>query len=112
MKRGETFNRRIETATHERVQELIRKYEPGPVFEDWVNKFETALKNSKWNSETTIDQAMTDCFFWIERLLKTWREDIGPSGKQANSPGGKDPVFNRTSAHQGDEVPFIPLLKS
>lgn len=112
MKQGKTFNPRIETAMHERVQELIRKYDPGPVFEDWVNKFETALKNSKWKSETTIDQAMDDCLFWIERLLKTWREDVGPSAKQANFPGGKGPLFDRTSAYQGDEVPFDPLLKS
>ncbi len=112
MKRGETFNLRIESGIHEQVQELIRKYDPGPVFEDWVNKFETALKNSKWNSETTIDQAMGDCLFLIECLLKTWREDVGPSGKQANLPGGKVPVLDRTSACQGDDVPFIPLLKS
>jgi hypothetical protein len=112
MKQGKTFNRRIETAMHERVQELIRKYEPGPFFEDWVNEFTTGFKKFKWNSEKAIEQAMPDCFFWIECLLKTWREDIGPCGKQANFPKGKDPVFDRTSACQGDEIPFHPLLKS
>lgn len=109
MKQGKTFNRRIETALQDQVQELIRKYEPGPFFEDWVNKFADDFKEFKWNSETAIDQAMTDCFFWIERLLKTWREDVGPSGKQANLPGGEIPVVDRTSAYQGDGVPLIPL---
>jgi len=112
MKRGETFNQRIETAMHERVQELIRKYDPGPFFEDWMAEFTTGFKKLKWNSETAIDQAMADCFFWIECLLKTWREDIGPSGKQADFPGDKDPIFTRTSACQGGEVPFHPPLKS
>ena len=112
MKEGKAFNRRIETAMHERVQKLIRKYEPGPFFEDWVYDFMTGLKKFKWNSEKAMDQAVGDCLFWIECLLKTWREDTGPSGKQANFPGGKDPVFDRTSACQGDEIPFNPLLKS
>jgi hypothetical protein len=107
MKQGKTFDRRIETAMHEGVQELLRKYDPGPFFEEWVKECTTGLKKFKWNSEKAVDQAVGDCLFWIERLLKTWREDVGPSGKQANFPGGKDPVSDRTFACQGDGVPFI-----
>jgi hypothetical protein len=44
MKQGKPFNRRIETAFHEQVQELIRKYDPGPFFEDWVNEFRPVWK--------------------------------------------------------------------
>jgi hypothetical protein len=112
MRQGRTFDRRIETAMHEGVQELIRKYDPGPFFEEWVKEFTTGFKKFEWKSEKALDQAMDDCLFWIECLLKTWREDIGPSGKQANFPGGKGSVFDRTSACQGDEVSFHPLLKS
>jgi hypothetical protein len=112
MKQGKTFDRRIETAMQERVQELIRKYDPGPFFEEWVKEFTTGFRNFKWNSEKAFDEAMGDCLFWIERLLQTWREDVGPSGEQANFPGGKDPIPDRTSAYQGNKVPFIPLLKS
>ncbi|MGE5254303.1 MAG: hypothetical protein ACM3N7_10090 [Planctomycetaceae bacterium] len=112
MKKARTFDRTIETAIQERVEELIRKYDPGPFFEDWAAQFTTGFKKFEWNSEKAVDQAMVHCLFGIERLLKTWREDVGPSGKQTKSSGVKDPVSNRTSAYQGDGVPLIPLLKS
>jgi len=111
MEQGETLNRRIEKGMQEQVQELIRKYDPGPVFEDWVSEFKTGFKRYKWNSAMAVDQAVGDCLFWIECLLKTWREEVGPSGKKTKFPGRKKPVSGRTSVCPGDGVPSIPLLR-
>ena len=84
MEQGESFYPPIEEMVDDQVQELIGRYDPGPVFKDWVKQFKTALTKHKWNSELEIGQAVAGCMFWIKCLLKTWREEVGPSEKQNN----------------------------
>ncbi len=95
MKQEKNLNQGFEAAINEKSHELIKKYVPGPVFEKWLNGFKAGIKRYKWDSEMTREKAMGDCFFWIECLLKTWREGISPPRKPTPSFRGKKSGLRR-----------------
>ena len=81
MEREGTPDQQVETTMDGRIQELIRKYDPGLFFEEWLNEFKGNFKKFKWGTETEPYLAMIDGLFWVECLLQTWREEIGlPDG--------------------------------
>jgi hypothetical protein len=85
MKQEQILNPGFEVAINEKAHELIRNYVPGPFFENWLNGCKASFKRYEWDSEMSREKTMSGCFFWVECLLKTWREEIGPPRKPAPS---------------------------
>ncbi len=86
-KRGRSLNHKIEAALKKRLSRLVKEYDPQPVMDIidiWTQGFRTYLLESGVKQNMSVEEAiklLDEYFYWIESLIKTWRDEVGSTNK-------------------------------